>query len=327
MAMPAAIVTRRLAAIFSADVAGYTRLMNADEVATLRLLGAHREIADRLIAQNGGRIANTAGDSILAEFPSAMDALQCALAVQERIAAVNAEIPLGRRVVFRIGIHVSEVMVHDGDIFGDSVNIAARLQSLAEPGYVCLSGAARDYAHRILPLAYDDLGLQAVKNVDKPIHCYKVRPSDEPAARSIPRVHRRNEANLIRRSHELLRNTLTEITAPHGLDPIEIGILASLGEAPDTESKTLSARVGLAPNVASRFLKHLRSLDLIEPGGPRGAGFRLTPAGSDLTELVRPTILAAIDRVMAPLSGAERETLLDLLARVIKANEARADKT
>ena len=134
MAMPAAIVTRRLAAILSADVAGYTRLMNVDETATLRLLASHREVADRLIAQHSGRIANTAGDSILAEFPSAVDALQSALAVQERTAAINAEIPAERRIVFRIGLHVGEVMVRDGDIFGDSVNIAARMQSLAQPG-------------------------------------------------------------------------------------------------------------------------------------------------------------------------------------------------
>lgn len=328
MAMPAAIVTRRLAAIFSADVAGYTRLMNADEVATLRLLAAHREVTDRSIARHGGRIANTAGDSILAEFPSALDALQCALAVQERLATVNAEIPAERRVVFRIGLHVGEAMVRDGDLFGDSVNIAARMQSLAEPGSVCLSGTARDYVHRILPLAYDDLGLQSVKNLDEPVRCYRVRPSGEPAARSIPPVHRRNEANLIRRCHELLRNAMVEVTAPHGLEPVEVAIMASLGDAPDLDAKILAARVGIALNEARRLLKHLRSLALIEPansGGPRATGFRLTPAGAELTESVRAPMLAATDRVMAPLSNAEREILLDLLARVIKANEAKSE--
>src|SRR5262245_6746814 len=106
MNKPAAIVQRRLAAIVSADVAGYTRLMNSDEAGTLRLLGSHREVADRLIVQHGGRIANTAGDSILAEFPSAVDALQCALGIQERIGAVNEEVADDRRIRFRIGLHV-----------------------------------------------------------------------------------------------------------------------------------------------------------------------------------------------------------------------------
>src|SRR6185503_6721236 len=110
MNKPAPIVQRRLAAIVSADVAGYTRLMNVDEAGTLRLLGSHRDVTDRLIAQHGGRIANTAGDSILAEFPSAVDALQCALGIQERIAAVNDEVPEERRVSFRIGLHVGEAL-------------------------------------------------------------------------------------------------------------------------------------------------------------------------------------------------------------------------
>src|SRR5262245_38411103 len=131
MRRPLPIVQRRLAAIVSADVAGYTRLMNADEVGTLRLLASHREVTDRLIPQHGGRIANTAGDSILAEFPSAVDALRCALDIQEKVAGVNAEVPDERRVVFRIGIHVGEAMARNGDLFGDGVNIAARMQGLA----------------------------------------------------------------------------------------------------------------------------------------------------------------------------------------------------
>jgi class 3 adenylate cyclase len=166
---PNARVQRRLAAIFCADVAGYVRLMNADEGGTLRLLTAHREVTDREIEQSGGRIANTAGDSILAEFPSAVDALQCALDIQERIAAVNREIPEERRVSFRIGLHVGEAMVRDGDLFGDGVNIAARMQALAPPGAVCMSGAAYEFVHRALPMPYESLGPQQVKNIDTPI--------------------------------------------------------------------------------------------------------------------------------------------------------------
>src|SRR5918999_4930705 len=152
MNKPPPIVQRRLAAIFCADVAGYSRLMNTDEAGTLRLLTSHREMTDRLIQQHGGRIANTAGDSILAEFPSAVDALQCALGIQERIGAVHEEVREDRRVTFRIGIHVGEAMVRDGDLFGDGVNIAARLQSLALPGAVCISSSAHEYVHRVLRL-------------------------------------------------------------------------------------------------------------------------------------------------------------------------------
>src|SRR4028119_691106 len=126
--------------------------MSADEAGTLSLLTSHREMTDRLIAHHGGRIANTAGDSILAEFPSAVDALQCALGIQERIAAVHGEIPEERRVSFRIGLHVGEAMVRNGDLFGDGVNIAARMQALAEPGTVCLSGTAHAFVHRALAL-------------------------------------------------------------------------------------------------------------------------------------------------------------------------------
>src|SRR5688572_32599201 len=122
-------IERRLAAIFAADVEGYSRLMGLDEVGTLRTLTAHREIMDRLIGEHGGRIANTAGDSVLAEFPSAVEAVQCAVEVQEALTAANEPLPEGRQVRFRIGVHVGDVMVKGGDLFGDGVNIAARLQA------------------------------------------------------------------------------------------------------------------------------------------------------------------------------------------------------
>ena len=146
-------VERRLAAIFAADVAGYSRLMSQDEVGTLRTLTAHREIMDRLIAEHGGRIANTAGDSVLAEFPSAVDAVQCAIAVQEALAQANQDIPEERRLQFRIGVHVGDVMVRGGDLLGDGVNIAARLESIADPGGICISEAAYGYVRKAVPSA------------------------------------------------------------------------------------------------------------------------------------------------------------------------------
>ena len=142
-------VERRLAAIFAADVAGYSRLMSQDEVGTLHMLTAHREIMDRLIAEHAGRIANTAGDSVLAEFPSAVDAVQCAIAVQDAIAQVDQDTPEDRRLQFRIGVHVGDVMVRGGDLLGDGVNIAARLESLAEPGGVYISAATHAYVRRV----------------------------------------------------------------------------------------------------------------------------------------------------------------------------------
>jgi adenylate cyclase len=166
---------RRLAAIFAADVAGYSRLMGEDEVETLRLLTAHREIIDGLITQHRGRIANTAGDSILAEFPSAVDAVQCATVVQERLAEANESLPDDRRLQFRIGVHVGDVMIRGGDLFGNGVNIAARLQALAEPGGLCLSAEAHAHVRKSLPLAFDDIGQQQVKNVDEPVRAYSYR--------------------------------------------------------------------------------------------------------------------------------------------------------
>src|SRR5262245_47660899 len=129
-------VDRRLAAIFAADVAGYSRLMGIDEVGTLAALTERRAVMDALIARHRGRIASTAGDSVLAEFPSAVDAVRCATEVQASLAAANNSLAPERRLVFRIGIHVGDVMVRAGDLFGDGVNIAARLQALAEPGGV-----------------------------------------------------------------------------------------------------------------------------------------------------------------------------------------------
>ena len=133
-------INRRLVAVFAADVEGYSRLMGADEVGTLKGLTERRAILDKAIADHRGRIANTAGDSVLAEFGSAVDAVQCAVEAQAALAEANSSLPPDKRINFRIGIHVGDVMVRAGDLFGDGVNIAARLQTLAQPGGVCVSG-------------------------------------------------------------------------------------------------------------------------------------------------------------------------------------------
>ena len=131
-------VERRLAAIFAADVAGYSRFMEQDEVGTLLALTTHREALDGLIGEYGGRIANTAGDSVLAEFPSAVDAVQCAVRAQETLAGLNSGVDPDRALRFRVGIHVGDVLVRGADLLADSVNIAARLEGMAEPGGLCI---------------------------------------------------------------------------------------------------------------------------------------------------------------------------------------------
>ena len=140
----------------------------------MRALAAAREEMDRLIGEHGGRIANTAGDSVLAEFPSAVDAVQCAVAVQDKLVEASAGLPEDRRLQFRIGIHVGDVVVRGGDLLGGGVNVAARLEGFAEPGGIAISGAAHGYVRKALPLAYTDLGEQHVKNIDEPVRAYSV---------------------------------------------------------------------------------------------------------------------------------------------------------
>jgi adenylate cyclase len=174
------LVERKLAAIFAADVEGYSRLMGQDEVGTLRTLTAYRVIVDRLIASHRGRIFNTAGDSLIADFASAVDAVQCAVAVQEAIAQENADRPAGEQMRYRIGIHVGDIMVQGEDLFGDAVNVAARLEALAEPGGICVSGTARDHIGTKLPIGFVDLGEQQVKNIAQPIRAYRIKGEISP---------------------------------------------------------------------------------------------------------------------------------------------------
>src|ERR1700746_18900 len=176
-------VSRRLVAVFAADVEGYSRLMGADEVGTLKGLTERRAILDKLIGEHGGRIANTAGDSVLAEFGSAVEAVQCAVEAQTALAEANSQLSPDKRINFRIGIHVGDVMVRGGALFGDGVNIAGGLQALAQPSPVCVSGATYEQVKKVLPLSFTDLGPQQVKNVEEPIRAYVAgRLVDPPSA-------------------------------------------------------------------------------------------------------------------------------------------------
>jgi class 3 adenylate cyclase len=173
-AMETPPLERKLAAILAADVVGYSRLMHEDEQRTLAALTAQRTIIDRLILAAHGQIFGTAGDSVLAEFPSVVEAFQCAVAIQQALARENAALPESQRMPLRIGINVGDVLVKDGDIFGDGVNIAARLESLAKPGDICVTRGVRDHLRDLIDAKFEDLGEQSVKNIARPVRVFRV---------------------------------------------------------------------------------------------------------------------------------------------------------
>jgi adenylate cyclase len=170
---------RRLAAILAADVASYSRLMGTDEVGTLNALKAHRrERVDPAIARHNGRIVKTTGDGLLVEFASVVDAVGCAVAIQRAMLAFNAGIHMDRQVVFRIGINVGDIIIDGGDIFGDGVNVAARLEALCEPGGVCISRYANEQVRDKLSLGFADLGEQTVKNIARAVGVFGLTAKD-----------------------------------------------------------------------------------------------------------------------------------------------------
>lgn len=177
--MNAQIPTRRLAAILSADVADYTRMMRANETATLATLKRCRELMQSLIERHSGRVVDTAGDGLLAEFGSAVNAVESAVAVQQALAEQNAGLPDDRKMQFRIGVNLGDVLAEDGRIYGDGVNVAARVQGLAEPGGICVSGMVYNQIQHVLDLSYDFLGKQKVKNVAQPIPVYRIAVGPE----------------------------------------------------------------------------------------------------------------------------------------------------
>ncbi len=186
---------RRLTAILCADVHGYSRLMGDDEEATLHTLTSHRKLIDSSIEQHHGRFVNSAGDSVLAEFASVVEAVSCAVEIQTLLKAENASLPPERRMEFRIGVNLGDVMVEGEQIYGDGVNVAARLESLAEPGGICISGTVHDQVRDKLALGYADLGEQAVKNIARPVRVWRVlldgTAPTRPASRRLPLRFRR----------------------------------------------------------------------------------------------------------------------------------------
>ena len=191
-------VERRLTAILAADVAGYSRLMGVDEEETLARLKAHRrEVVGPRIGEHRGRIFKTTGDGLLAEFASVVDAVRCAVEIQDGMAKRNADVPPDRRIEFRVGINVGDIIIDESDIFGDGVNVAARLEALAQPGGICVSRMTRDQVRDKLALTFEDLGEQQVKNIARPVRAYRivtdaaVRQAATPALGGRRRVLRR----------------------------------------------------------------------------------------------------------------------------------------
>lgn len=179
---------RKIAAILAADIAGYSRLVAEDEEETLRRLASYREVIDDFIAKASGRIFNTAGDAVLAEFPSAVDAVRCAIDIQESLRTRNMAYPPSRQMSFRIGITIGDVVERNGDLLGDGVNIAARLEGLAEVGGICVSRAVHEQVANKLSVQFADIGAQEVKNIPTPVHAYMVAMRREDGTYSKPQL-------------------------------------------------------------------------------------------------------------------------------------------
>ena len=179
---------RRLAAIVAMDVAGYSRLMGVDEEATLAVLKAHRKVTDQISVRHGGRIVGSAGDGLLLEFPSVVEAVNYAIEIQSVMAGRDGDFPDDRKMLYRIGINVGDVLVDaDDDIFGDGVNVAARLEALAEPGGICISRTARDQVRDRMDVALKDMGEVEVKNITRPVRVFRVLGEGEEASAPVRR--------------------------------------------------------------------------------------------------------------------------------------------
>ena len=186
---------RRLATILSADVAGYSRLMGENEEATVQTLRGHRAVFDALLKQHHGRVFNTAGDAILAEFPSAVEAVRCATEIQAALQTRNEHLPTGQKMQFRMGINLGDVVVQEGDLLGDGVNVAARIQTVAEPGGICISGSVYDQIQNKLSLQFKSLGEQLFKNIGQPVRTFTITHGE---AGALPAALRRASASKLR---------------------------------------------------------------------------------------------------------------------------------
>jgi class 3 adenylate cyclase len=242
---PTITTSRRLSAILAADVAGYSRLMGADEERTLERLKAHRrQLVDPKIKEHHGRIVKTTGDGMLVEFPSVVDAVRCAVEMQRAMVDRNADVSEDKRITFRIGVNLGDVIAEGGDIYGDGVNVAARLEALGEPGGICISGTVWDHIRDKLPYNFEDLGEQSVKNIARPVRVYVM---DAKAVASLPLVAALPETSSGRShrpKHFLVATSIVAAVAlgtgiwwiwPHGVSstaPIQVSAAVSPQSSP-----------------------------------------------------------------------------------------------
>ena len=317
--------TRRLAAILAADVAGYSRLMGVDEEGTLAALKAiRRELADPKIEEHRGRIVKTTGDGLLVEFASVVDAVRCAVEIQHAMAECNVDVATKQRIEFRIGINLGDVILDEGDIYGDGVNIAARLEALAEPGEVCVSRVVRDQVRDRLEIAFEDRGEQRVKNIARPVHVYRIpiaahaappaRREDDPGVRTrVPEAEMAAPTDAFvgrQRELDVLHGAFEQACAGHG----RIVMLA--GEAGIGKTRTVQE---LAGHAAHREAMALWGRCPEESGAPpywpwvqiiraaltaadSGLLAGLGPAASDIADIV--------PEIRERLPGLERSTTL-----------------
>ena len=249
--MPQEDFKRKLAAILSADVKEYSRLMREDEAATIRILTAYREVMATLIKQHHGRVVDNVGDNLLAEFDSVVDAVQGAVAIQKELKSRNALLSEGRKMVFRIGINLGDLVMEGDRIYGDGVNLAARLEALADPGGICISRTAYDQIEDKLPLGYEYLGEKVVKNAVKPVRAYRVLFDREQEALSL--------YGAVRSRHRKLRDKIKVLTQEERVKPEEID---KPFEGEQTKKRTrhdIRAKRRLKKRLVAkrRFRKHL----------------------------------------------------------------------
>ncbi len=243
-------VKRKISAILAADIADYSRLVAEDEEETLRRLESYRAVFADLVGRWGGRIFNVAGDAVLAEFPSSVDAVRCAVDLHESIRTRNLAFPQSRRMLYRIGITVADVVERDGDLLGDGVNIAARLSDLAAPGGVCVSRAAYEQVAGKLSVAFDDLGPQRMKNIPAPVHAYSIapHPSTTSAQKRAPAAPARSRRS--RRAALVLIGIAAAVMAAIALQQRGTLQLPGLAQSPSVETQP-PARLASREAVAS----------------------------------------------------------------------------
>jgi TolB-like protein len=223
--MPEERFQRRLAAILAADVVGYTRLMSQDEAGTLSALRDRRKnVLEPLVAQHQGRVFKVIGDGVLIEFGSAVNAVECAVELQHRMSAANDDLPESRRIVLRIAVNLGDVIVEGGDLYGDGVNVAARLEKLAEPGQVLVSGMAFEYVRNKVTVRFEDLGARTLKNIAEPVRVYQVAgmprmpvasaetASDKPSIAVLPFVNRSGEPEQDYFAEGITEDIITELS-------------------------------------------------------------------------------------------------------------------